>query len=80
MPILLPLKLLTCSQRRKKPFQDGELLKKAFLTGADCLFEGFSNRHKIMSGIQDMQLSDNTVTSGIQVISSDMQTQLKSDL
>jgi hypothetical protein len=55
-------------------------LKEAFLTGADCLSEGFSNKREIMLAIQDLQLSDITVTRRIQVISSGMQTQLKSDL
>jgi hypothetical protein len=63
MPLLLQLQLLTCSQRRKETFQDGELLKEAFLTGADCLSEGFSNKREIMLAIQDLQLSDITVTN-----------------
>jgi hypothetical protein len=66
--------------KKKNAFQVGELLKEAFLTGADCLFEGFSNKREIMSAIQDFQLPDNTVSRRIQVISSDMQTQLESDL
>ncbi|KAG8233889.1 hypothetical protein J437_LFUL005216 [Ladona fulva] len=66
--------------KKKKPFQDGELLKEAFLTGADCLFEGFFNKREILSAIQDLQLSDNTVTRRIHDISKDMQTLLKSDL
>lgn len=66
--------------KKKKPFQDGELLKEAFLTGADCLFEGFSNKREIMSAIQDLQLSNNTVTRRIHAISTDLQTQLKTDL
>ncbi|XP_023232148.1 zinc finger BED domain-containing protein 5-like [Centruroides sculpturatus] len=74
------LKISHILAKKKKPFQDGELLKEAFLTGADCLFEGFSNKREIMSAIQDLQLSDNTVTRRIQAISKDMQTQLKSDL
>ncbi|XP_023225070.1 zinc finger BED domain-containing protein 5-like [Centruroides sculpturatus] len=74
------LKISHILAKKKKPFQDGELLKEAFLTGADCLFEGFSNKCEIMSAIQDLQLSDNTITRRIQAISKDMQTQLKSDL
>lgn len=62
---------------KKKKHQDGELLKEAYLTGTDGLFEGFSNKYKIMLAIQDLQLSDNTI-SGIQPISKDMQNQLKS--
>lgn len=66
--------------KQKKPFQDGELLNEAFLTGTDCLFERFSNKHEIVSAIQDIQLSDNTVTRRIHAISTDKQTQLNGDL
>jgi hypothetical protein len=37
--------------KKKKPFQDGELLKEAFLTGGDCFSEGFSNKREIMLAI-----------------------------
>ena len=66
--------------KKKKPFIDGELLKELFLTGADCLFDGFSNKRKIVAVIQDLQLSDDTVTRRIHGISRDIQTQLKTDL
>lgn len=74
------LKFCHMLAKKKKPFQDGELLKEMFLTGADCLFEGFSNKREIMSAIQDLQLSNKTVTRRINVISTDIQTQLKSDM
>lgn len=66
--------------KKKKPFIDGELFKELFLTGADCLFDGFSNKREIVSAIQDLQLSNNTVTRRIHAISTDIQTQLKTDL
>jgi hypothetical protein len=43
MPPFFPLKLACLLTKRKKPFQDGELLKEGFLIGGDCLFEGVSN-------------------------------------
>ncbi len=71
------LKISHILAKKKKPFKGGELLKEAFITGADCLFEGFSNKREIMSAIQYLQLSDITVTRRIQAISKDMQTQLE---
>ena len=64
---------------KKKPLIDGELFKELFLTGANCLFNGFSNKLEIVSAIQDLQLSNNTVTRRIHAISTDIQTQLKTD-
>ena len=66
--------------KKKKPFIDSELFKELFLPGADCLFDGFSNKREIVSAIQDLQLSNNTVTRRIHAISADIQTQLKTDL
>jgi hypothetical protein len=65
--------------KKEKSLQGDELLKEAFLTGANCFFEVFSNKCEIMSAVQDLQSSDNTVTRMIQVILSGMLTQLKSD-
>ncbi|KAG8226728.1 hypothetical protein J437_LFUL004378 [Ladona fulva] len=62
--------------KKKKPFQDGELLKEAFLAGAESLFEGFSNKQEIISAIQELQLSDSTVSRRIEAIADDMQSQL----
>ena len=66
--------------KKKKPFIDGELFKELFLTSADCLFDGFSNKHEIVSAIQDLQLSNNTITRRIHAISTDIQTQLNTNL
>ena len=65
--------------QKKKPFIDGELFQELFLTGADCLFDGFSKKREIVSAIQDLQLSNNTVTR-MNAISKDIQTQLKTHL
>ena len=66
--------------KKKKHFIDGELFKELYFTGADCLFDGFSNKHEIVSAIQDLQLSNNNVTRRIHATSTDIQTQLKTDL
>ena len=66
--------------KKKKPFIDGELFNKLFLIDADCLFDGYSNKHEIVSAIKDLQFSNMTVTHRIHAISTDIQTQLKTDL
>ncbi|KAG8234997.1 hypothetical protein J437_LFUL013877 [Ladona fulva] len=71
---------LSAQQSKTKPFQDRELLKEAFLAGAESLFEGFSNKREIISVIQELQLSDSTVLRRIEAIADDMQCQLKRDV
>ncbi|KAG8234407.1 hypothetical protein J437_LFUL012792 [Ladona fulva] len=66
--------------KKKKPFQDGELLKEAFLACAESLFRGFSNKREIISAIQELQLSDSIVLRRIEAIADDMQSQLKRDV
>ncbi|KAG8224218.1 hypothetical protein J437_LFUL002674 [Ladona fulva] len=66
--------------KKKKPFQDGELLKEAFLACAESLFGGFPNKPEIISAIQELQLSDSTVLRRIEAIADDMQSQLKRDV
>jgi hypothetical protein len=66
--------------KKKKPFIDGELFKELFCIGADCLFDGYSNKHEIVSAIKDLHLSNKTVIRRIHAISTDIQTQLRTDL
>ncbi|MGL6121402.1 MAG: hypothetical protein ACRC0V_12975 [Fusobacteriaceae bacterium] len=66
--------------RKKKAFMDSELIKQAFITGADALFEGFNNKKEIVSAIQNIQLSNDTTAKRIQDISTDLQSQLKTDI
>ena len=47
--------------KHKKAFQDGEIIKEAFLEAADSLFENTKNKSEIVSSIKDLQLSRNTV-------------------
>lgn len=68
------------TEKQKNHSIDGELFKELFLTDADCLFDGFSKKREIVSAIQDLQLSNNTVTRRIHAISTYIQTQLKTDL
>lgn len=50
------------------------------MTGADGITEGFSHKCESISTIQNLQLSDSRGTRRMQVIASDMQTHLRSDM
>ncbi|KAG8236786.1 hypothetical protein J437_LFUL018217, partial [Ladona fulva] len=63
--------------KEKKPLQDVELLKEAFLAGAERLFEGFYKKPEIISAIQELQLTDNTVLRRIEAIADDMRGQFR---
>lgn len=62
--------------KRKKCFKDGEVVKEA----ADTLFADFKNKKEIMSAIQDLQLSRNTVTRRCETMSEDVEQQLRNDI
>ena len=49
--------------KHEKPFKDGNIVKEAFLTAADSLFEHFKNRAQIMKAIKEVELSRYSVTS-----------------
>ena len=66
--------------KKKNAFINGDLFKELFLNCDDCLCDGFSNKIEIVSAIQDLQLSNNTVTRRMHAISTDIQTQLNADL
>ncbi|KII69644.1 hypothetical protein RF11_03725 [Thelohanellus kitauei] len=63
------LKIVHIITKKKMHFLDAESLKESSLTGAICLTEAFSKK------LQDLQLSDNTVTRRIKNILKDLQTQ-----
>ena len=66
--------------QKKKPYEDGEIIKQAFLEAADSLFANFRNKDEIVSAIKSMQLSANTVMRRVEVMSNDIFLQLRSDL
>ena len=43
--------------KNKKSFQDGEMVKEAFIEAADSLFRDFKNKAEILSSIKALQLS-----------------------
>ena len=66
--------------QKKKPYEDGEMIKQAFLEAADSLFANFRNKDEIVSAIKSMQLSANTVMRRVEVMSNDIFLQLRTDL
>ncbi|XP_069582815.1 general transcription factor II-I repeat domain-containing protein 2-like [Ranitomeya imitator] len=66
--------------QRKKPFEDGEIVKDAMLAAADSLFQDFKKNSDIISAIKSLQLSGNTITRRIESMSEDIRHQLKRDL
>lgn len=65
--------------QHRKPYEDGEFIKVAFLEAADTLFDSFKNKAEIMSAIKSVQLSSNTVMRRVEAMSSDITSQLKTD-
>ena len=66
--------------KHKKPFQDGEMVKEAFIEAADSLFENFKNKNEIMSAIKNLQLSRSTVTRRIEGIEKNFAVELERDI
>ncbi|XP_072380567.1 protein FAM200C-like [Diabrotica undecimpunctata] len=62
--------------QHKKPFEDGEVVKAAFIEAANVLL----NKTDIMSAIKEVQLSRPTVTRRIEIMSKDLESQVKSDI
>uniref|UniRef100_A0A6P7GEG1 Zinc finger BED domain-containing protein 5-like n=1 Tax=Diabrotica virgifera virgifera TaxID=50390 RepID=A0A6P7GEG1_DIAVI len=66
--------------QKKKPYEDGEMIKQAFLEAADSLFANFRNKDEIVSAIKSMQVSANTAMRRVEVMSNDIFLQLRTDL
>ena len=49
--------------KHKKSFQDGEMVKEAFVEAADALFQDFKNNTEIINAIKVVQLSQSSHTS-----------------
>ena len=62
--------------KKKKSFQDGEMVKEAFIEAADSLFRDFKNKPKSLGSIKALQLSRNTVTRHSEAIAEDLIRQL----
>ncbi|KAF7650099.1 hypothetical protein LDENG_00131240 [Lucifuga dentata] len=66
--------------KHKKSFQDGEMIKEAFVEAADSLFQDFKNKPEILSSIKALQLSRSTVTRRCEVMADDLTQQLWKDI
>lgn len=66
--------------KHKKPFEDGSVVKEAFIEAGETLFGDFKNKTEIMSAIRELQLSRLTVTRRIEVMSQDIADKLKHDI
>ena len=62
--------------KHKKAFEDGEMLKEAFMEGGEALFVNFNKKSVIMSAIKDMQLSRQSVTRRVECMGIDLVQQL----
>ena len=64
----------------RKPFSEGEFIKDCFLDTAKVLFSEFKNKDSIISKIQDLQLSHQTIQRRIISLASDISVQTKGRL
>ena len=66
--------------KHKKSFQDGEMIKEAFIEAADLLFLDFKKTPEILSSIKALQLSRTTVTWHGEVMAEVLTQQLWKDI
>nr|XP_022908263.1 general transcription factor II-I repeat domain-containing protein 2A-like [Onthophagus taurus] len=66
--------------KHKKPYQDGEIFKEAFLEASEKLFCNFKNKNEILNAIKDLQLSRRTVTRRIEDMNENVIQQLEEDI
>lgn len=66
--------------KNKKSFQNGEMVKEAFVEAAGLLFRDFKNKPEILSSIEALQLSRNTVTKRSEAMAEDLTQQLWKDI
>ncbi|GFV75504.1 uncharacterized protein TNCV_1483481 [Trichonephila clavipes] len=66
--------------RHGKPFQEGEVLKEAWLACAPSLFDDFDNKDKIIQRIKDVPLSRNTMKVRILKLAENVTDQQKNDI
>ncbi|CAI5694542.1 unnamed protein product [Oreochromis niloticus] len=66
--------------KNKTSFQDGDMVKEAFVEEADSLFRDFKNKAEITSSIKALQLSRSTVTRRCEAMAEDLTQQLWKDI
>jgi hypothetical protein len=66
--------------KKKKPFEDGNVIKKCLDVASDSLFNEFKNKTEICNAIKGVQLSRSTVTRIVECMSDDNEQQMRQDL
>ncbi|XP_051259245.1 general transcription factor II-I repeat domain-containing protein 2-like [Dicentrarchus labrax] len=66
--------------KNKKSFQDGEMIKEAFVEAAESLFQDFKNKPEMVSSIKALQLSRSTVTCRCEAMAEDVTQKLWRDI
>ncbi|XP_023227335.1 uncharacterized protein LOC111627885 [Centruroides sculpturatus] len=59
----------------KKPFDNGNIIKEAMLAASQTLFQEFKNKNEIISAIENVPLSRNSVTCRIEAMSENIKLQ-----
>ena len=66
--------------RSKRPFTEGEIMKKCFIDCSESLFNDLKNKDEILLRISKLQASDSTIARRVEDISQDLFSKLCSDL
>ncbi|GFX85520.1 DUF4371 domain-containing protein [Trichonephila clavipes] len=66
--------------KRKKPFEDGELIKEALCKAGEVLFHGFKNKSEIISSINNISLSRYSVMRRTEAMNNNLEDLLNDDL
>jgi hypothetical protein len=66
--------------KKKKPFEDGNVIKECLVVAGDLLFNEFKNKTALCSAIKEVQLSRSTVTRRVEYMSDDIEQQMRQDL
>uniref|UniRef100_A0A6P7GD25 Protein ZBED8-like n=1 Tax=Diabrotica virgifera virgifera TaxID=50390 RepID=A0A6P7GD25_DIAVI len=66
--------------KKMKPFVEGEIIKEAMLLSAETLFDDHKSKNEIVTAINGIQLSARTVTRRIEMMATDIESQLNTAL
>lgn len=66
--------------KHKKPFEDGEIWKNAFIKAGEVLFQNFKNKSEIMTSINNISLSRNTVMRRTEEMSENLEEILQENI
>jgi hypothetical protein len=65
---------------KKKPFEDGNVIKQSLVVAGDSLFNEFKNKIETCNAIKDVQLFGSTLTRGVEYMPDDIEQQMRQDL